>query len=153
MQMHASQKVVKETSVKSTAIDIERSYRAEDSMAARPERDLRTAKWATSLREDEWTVPVLVELIYFASSDDYCATEWPYDRIADRVRTIPPKLSPYEAVHGAIARLVECDARRPYGEGDVTWVERNLFGPLSRRPLVGYEDLDVSSFDGAFSLC
>ena len=119
----SSGKRVTSESIHSATIDALRSLRVHNGMSSRPDRDLATAKWAQDLRAVSWIVPVLVELAYFAASRDECETEWPYQRIAQRVPDLPEQGSVY-AVSVALAVI---NFARP------EWADRNLHRPASTR--------------------
>jgi len=121
--------------VRSATLDAVRSSRVKLGMAARPGRDLQTAKWAEPLRSIPWIVPVLTELAYFASSRDECATEWPYERISERVSDLPSEGVEY-AVKVAIAAV---DLIRP------KWADANLHRPAGRRITSHHLEIDDST--------
>jgi hypothetical protein len=123
LRLWRSGKRVTTESIYSATVDALRSSRSSRGMASRPDRDLLTAQWAHELRQVPWLVPVLIELAFFAPSQDECATEWPYQRIAERVPDLPEQ-GPVYAVRVALAAI---NLARP------KWAEHNLHRPMSNR--------------------
>lgn len=128
------------TEIRNTVLTIRREAAVEAGMAARPERDLRTAGWAAPLRTRAWVVEVLIRVVQFARHQDPCSTDLPYDAIAAAVE-LPEGQPMHTSVWQALGMLLQC---RP------NWYAANVEEPLSQREVwVRAHRLDAEPYGDA----
>ncbi len=128
------------TAIRNTVLTIRREAAVAAGMAARPERDLRTAGWAAPLRTHAWVVEVLIRVVQFARHQDPCRTDLPYDAIAAAVE-LPAGQPTHTSVWQALRQLKQC---RP------KWYAANVEAPLSQREVwVRAHRLDAEPYGDA----
>lgn len=122
--------------LKKAMVDLDRFRATQHGLVNKPQ-DAMKAKWATPLREQPWMTAVVVHVVYFARSNDYCADDLPYTKIAETAaaKGTPIPIDPSLAGPARMAEL----RRQVHRALDVLkganeeWWEKNVEAQLRRR--------------------
>lgn len=158
------------TSIENFLQDVARESDAAQGMAARPDRDLRTAVWAKLLRDPQnpWMLELAIQMVWFARNDDRLVdNSWDYDRFSQALQKenlpLPDGMTIEKAVDEVQALLRKVGSRKPKHRGgrddpsipeDAGWYELNVGRPLHQKKTrldVGAEALDAPFRDGSGS--
>lgn len=126
------------TMVNNLVIDAQRKEYTETQRANRPDQAMK-AKWADGL--EKWQKEVIIQVIHFLRSDDPCAEDLPYDKLASKIALpLEPDLTDEQRrvrerglVWDALRALQALGYQVP--RATATWYELNIEREFARRQL------------------